>query len=166
LRIRDAQDLNNLRGNFYFMRFSRGDGRIIKGYQTLRRLIREILNEVGDIFREYNLHEDGITYEQGDYFFLRFFSRNQEVSPGIKLSEKHIITPVCWVKDDKRCEKLGFRPDPEFRGYMIRNIKLDPGFLEMNFKDQKKTIADSFRRVAEELSQAGVIRQPGYFIAG
>jgi len=148
------------------MKFSAEDAEIIKGYRRLREIIREVLHDVGDVFRNYNLDEDGITYEQGDYFFLRFFSGDQEISPGIKLSEKRIIVPVCWVKEDKRCLKLGFRSDPEFKGYMVKKMDLSPDFFGLDFKDQKKIIVDFFHDVASRLAAVGIIKQPGYFIAG
>lgn len=148
------------------MKFSARDAEIIRGYRGLRKLVKDVLREIGGVFRDYNLDEDGITYEQGDYFFLRFFSGDQEISPGLKLSEKRIIVPVCWVKEDKRCLKLGFQPDPEFEGYMIKSMDIDPEFFKLDFKDQKKMIVNFFRGVASKLAAAGIIRQPGYFIAG
>lgn len=148
------------------MKFSARDAEIIKGHRRLRRLVKEVLRDVGDVFREYNLDEDGITYEQGDYFFLRFFSGDQEVSPGIKLSEKRIVVPVCWVKNDDRCVKLGFQPDPEFKGYMIKSMDIGPEFFELSYKDQKNRIVGFFKEVVSNLAVAGIIQKPGYFIAG
>jgi hypothetical protein len=148
------------------MKFSPEDAGAIKDYRRLRRLVKDVLRDVRKVFLDYNMDEDGIIYEQGDYFFLRFFSGDQEVSPGIKLSERHIVVPVCWVKEDKRCLKLGFRPDPEFKGYMVKYMDIGPDFLSLEFEEQKKRVLDFFREVASELAVAGIIQQPGYYIAG
>ena len=148
------------------MKFSPEDAKLIRGYRRLRELVKNVLRDVRQVFMDYNLDEDGIVYEQGDYFFLRFFSGEQEISPGLKLSERHIIMPVCWVKEDKRCLKLGFRADPEFKGYMVKYMDMDPDFLTLEFKEQKRRVVGFFRDVASELAVAGVIQQPGYFIAG
>jgi hypothetical protein len=148
------------------MRFSRGDAGVIRKYRLLRKLVWDVLRAVGEELQEYGLEWDGVNYEQGDYFFLRFLAGNQEVSPGIKVSERSIIRPVCWVRKDPRCAELDFKPDPEFKGYLIREMPLEEGFFKLSYEEQKEEILGFFRAVVEELVQAGVIRGRGYYIAG
>lgn len=158
----------------HIMKFSRDYAGVLKKYRVFRESIWAILNSLkNEILESYEVEWDGMDYEQGNYFFHRFQAGNKEISPGVKVSEEYIIKPVFWVTkatlEGAASEKLGFKEDPEFKSYLIRELELQEEFFEESPEEQKEEILRFFRDILEGLEVEGAIssiRAPNYYVAG
>lgn len=155
------------------MGFSIKDAEVIRKYRAFRAEIWDVLGSLGkEILESYEVQWDGINYEQRDYFFLRFIAGNKELSPGVKVTEEYIVQPVFWATEAALkgvSSKLGFKKDPEFKGYLIRELDLGKEFFSESLEAQKETILKFFREVLGELEEEGIIssiRSPEYHFAG
>jgi hypothetical protein len=155
------------------MKFSRDYAGVLKKYGVFRESIWAVLNSLkNEVLDSYEVEWDGIDYEQGNYFFHRFQAGDKEVSPGVKVSEEYIIKPVFWVTKntlEDAASELGFKEDPEFRSYLIRELELGEEFFEKSLEEQKEEILKFFRDILGELEEGGAIssiRGPKYYVAG
>ncbi len=147
---------------------------VLRKYSALRERVWAILSSLrAEVLDSYELGWDGIDYEQGSYFFHRFQVGDTELSPGVKVSEEHIIKPVFWVTEatlrGASSETLGFKEDPEFKGYLIKELELGAEFFEKSSEEQEAVVLSFFRGILLELAEEGVIRPlraPRYFTAG
>jgi hypothetical protein len=153
-------------------RISKKDREILKKYAEFRENIGKFMEVIkSEILKDYKFSADAMMHEGGTFTYLTLEVGGIEFSPGIKYSSEYVIRPVFWVSKnafvEEKPEDHGFKQDPEFVEYYIRELRLEEGFFELGPKEQAKRLVKFYKNILEKFYSMGTVdKTRRYFIAG
>jgi hypothetical protein len=155
-----------------FRKISKKDRKTLAEYTAFRDNVGELMEIMKEeILKDYKMRSDGIRHEGDRYTYLVFMAKEVEFSPGIKYSERFVIRPVFWVSKnafvEEKPEDHGFKEDPEFKDYYIRELRLEEEFFELSPREQIEKILKFYSNVLEKFYIMGLVdKVQGFYIAG
>jgi hypothetical protein len=155
-----------------YRKITEKDRETLRKYAELRENIGELLEEVRErVLEEYRVRSDGMRHEGDRYTYLLFEAKGVEFSPGVIYSEDSVIKPVFWVSKnafrEESPEDHGFRQDPEFPNYDVRELRLDRDFFKLSADEQAEKIIGFYLKMFEKFYEMALVdKTQRFYFAG